>query len=725
MGYKDDNKKSYVHFVTPARLNKKWPSEYKFVLVENMDHLREVFNEFKEGETLFSMDLETSSLDPEVGIVVSVGISFDGVTGYHIPINHYDDDYNLYDEGMEYIYDKMVKAKRVMVFGGKFDVRFWEYHGCELGSRKDLRMSYVKFDMSKVKIYDVMVPVWLSDTNFKMPSLEWASLHFLGIKQPSFKETTAGVENFHYIHPEKAAYYGASDAICTFQLAVVTKKYFQEGGYAAKLDNWMVYPLNHLERERISLDRKALMHQEERMTERVAELEEEIFKEIGKPINLNSPQQVSEAFQSIGVDTGQYTKSGYMSTSIVLFERMTNEKLDKWPVLRKFVEYKQSYKILSSYIQVLAKEAKEVGYLRCNYKTCQVPTGRLASGKDEKNSYFSKINIQSIPKPDERLYYVLDLGDRGLFNKKENIIMGYQFILAEYDDGELVSGKDKFGDKYIGLAEGLDQDLNVRKAFLAGDSESEDKENDTEWIFCSIDYAAQELRIPTNFCREPIWLDAFVNNKDVHRETAINLMGKENYSKEARGKAKGANFGILYGMTAESLADRFRMSKAEGQEFYDNYKATLSTLFGWVDRICRRARRDGTAYTYFSRPRRIRYYFENNQAGFGYRTIVNTTVQGTGADVLKIAILKLWRNLYNHPENKNDARFLTTVHDEIDMALRRDRLEELLNIAVDSMRIELPEWPVPLEVEASLGYSWGNVFPFEKVGGEFRPLMKG
>ena len=1128
MGYKDENKKSYVHYVTPARLDKGWPANYNFILVESMDHLKEVFKEYREGETIFSMDLETTSLDPEVGFIVSVEVSFDGVTGYHIPINHYDDDYNMYDEGLDYVYEKMVKAKRVLVFGGKFDIRFWEYHGWEEEVHGDLRLGYVRYDMSKVDIFDVSIPIWLSDTNLKMPSLKWASLHFLGIKQPSFQETTAGVENFHYIPPEQATYYGASDAICTYRLTKVTMKYFQEGRYASKLDNWIIYPLNHFERERISLDGPALANQEVRTGERIVELENEIYKAIGKPINLNSPQQVSEAFQSLGIDTGQYTKTGYMSTSIVLFEQMSKEKLDRWPILKKFIEYKQSYKILSSYIQVLMKEDRERGFLRCNYKTTQVPTGRLASGKDEKNSYYSKINIQSIPKPYEMMYYVVDLGDRKLYNKTKNILCGYQFTPVEFRDGEVEPGEEKFGDKFVGMSEGMSQDLNVRKAFLPGDPECKDKENNTDWIFCSIDYAAQELRIPTNFSREPIWLDAFINNKDVHKETAIKLMGEENYNKEARGKAKGCsslesfvsterglirtknlkpedkiisiegkgqtykyeieerdcfeiefsngvkdtvttdhlystyrngklewvradamgvgdqvivgspkvfskeyhkysveegfrsdsyhgevvldeglayvlgvgmadgrlgfkgdrctgwsmvthentdfivevlkrygnplvdisenykevrmargsfceliyemigrakgkrvpedifsspksviesfiagyfdadgtcdrtracidsvneevigdlalllsylgivtnkylenidkyykdssgygskskikylyrlgikagrgmnrfrelpfreskkskrlekwsyegkenfgyafnrdyinevykkyknktkdalynyqegrikgvtqafaeevcsgvkdkfpteivsmrpvrekvfvmetenhtylsnmveshncNFGILYGMTAESLAERFRISKAEGQEFYDNYKATLSTLFGWVDRVCRRARREGTAYTYFSRPRRVRYYFENNQAGYGYRTIVNTTVQGTGADALKIALLKLWKNLFNHPDNKNDARFLITVHDEVDMAFRRDRLEELVGIAVESMTISLPEWPVTLEVEVSLGFSWGNIFPFYLEGGELRPIIK-
>ena len=81
-------------------------------------------------------------------------------------------------------------------------------------------------------------------------------------------------------------------------------------------------------------------------------------------------------------------------------------------------------------------------------------------------------------------------------------------------------------------------------------------------------------------------------------------------------------------MTAANLADQFGMSLSEGEEFYSKYKKSLPTLFSWEDRTKRRCKKEGTAYTYFGRPRRVSYYFQNGQAGFGYRTIINTIIQG-------------------------------------------------------------------------------------------------
>jgi DNA polymerase I-like protein with 3'-5' exonuclease and polymerase domains len=116
-------------------------------------------------------------------------------------------------------------------------------------------------------------------------------------------------------------------------------------------------------------------------------------------------------------------------------------------------------------------------------------------------------------------------------------------------------------------------------------------------------------------------------------------------------------------MSAQSLAERFHMTQAEGEEFYAKYKAALPTLFAWEHRIQNKGKREGTVYNYFGRPRRVRFYFTHGRVGFGYRTVVNNTVQSTAADILKISVIKLWRQLFYHPDNMNDIRFITTVHD--------------------------------------------------------------
>lgn len=701
----------YVHYVPPAKTNKNWPNAFNFVLVENMNHLREIFKNFEEGKTCIAFDLETTGLNPEEDFIVGACLCMDGKTGYYVPINHYIDKYNVYDEGLDLIYEYLTKAKKVFLYNARYDLRMMRYHGFDKNNeehKKKIINGYIKYDVSKIDFYDVSIGVWLADTNVKMPSLKFASKHFLGITQQTFQEVSEGVENFYYIDPEKCAFYGASDAICTYLLVPATIKYYKEAGFAGKLDNKVLYPLMCYEEQKIALDGDLLKPYEKEIRDRLEYLEKSIYKRVGYVFNLNSPPQVAEAFERLGIDTGHRTKTGYMQTGITLLSRLPDEVKKKYPIIGEFIEYKELYKVYSSYIKVFKKEYEERGYARCAYKTQQVPTGRLASGKDKKNNYFSKFNIHSIPKPKPAMYYVIDLKDRNLFDKKEHILMGYQLKPVEYEGDNIKDGRLIYGNSCIGVVEGYDPKLNARRVFIAN---TLDDKNPDEWIWCGIDYAAQELRIPANLSREPVWMNAFVSGGDVHKETAIKLFGEENYNKQMRKRAKGANFGILYGMTAVSLAESFGMTLAEGEEFYMKYKQALPTLFAWEERIINKARRKGTAYTYFGRPRRVRFYFQNNQVGFGKRTVVNTTVQGTASDILKITLIKLWKNLLNHPDYKNDVRFLTTVHDEIDLAIRRTRLKEILKLAEDTIRFELPEWPVVIDVESSIGFSWGDEFP--------------
>lgn len=229
--------------------------------------------------------------------------------------------------------------------------------------------------------------------------------------------------------------------------------------------------------------------------------------------------------------------------------------------------------------------------------------------------------------------------------------------------------------------------------------------------------SGQELRACANYSDEQTWVQAFLGDGDVHKATAIQLFGEQNYNKDARKKAKSINFGIVYGMSPYSLKDKFNMeSIEEAQEFYNRYKAALPQLFGWIDKHCRQVRKEGTAYSYFGFPRRVRYWFQSSDPklrAFGYRTATNTVVQGAGADILKLAVLRVWKSVLNNPEYKDDCWFICTVHDEINFAVRRSRAKEIILKLVDLMTLKIPGWIVPFEVGLEIGTKWGDCIPFK------------
>lgn len=709
-------KSDYKHWVGAVPKIENWYKNFNFVLVESMEDLESIFKDKKDYYMAF--DTETTGLDFEEIDLVGYSFCLDGKTAYYVPVYHFQYEGNLGEESVKFIYERMCEAKKVFMYNMRYDARIMEYYGYKENKAglDKRRWMYAKFDMSSVDYYDVSVPVWLADTNQKYPSLKWSSLHFLGIEQLHFDEVIENAGSFFYLNPsenEDTVFYAAADALCTFLLATATVKYFTEAKHSAKFDNLMLYPLLHYENERIWLDGDVLKNLYIIATDRVDRMERDVYAMIGGQINLNSPVQVAQAFERLGIDTGERTSKGTMSVGIKILADLPKEYVEKFPALKSYINYKKTAKLISSYIKPLLKEYERRGYCRFAYKTTEVPTGRLACGKDGKNSFFSPINAQSLPKPHVKMEDVFDLGDRNLFSNKDNIIMGYKFVYSSYDE----EGKHIIPDDptYIGWVEGMDDDLNIRMAIspkMLVDS------GDDEFLYCSFDYAAEELRIAANLSREPNWVDAFVHGDDIHKRTAVAIWGEEHYNRDYRKMAKYANFSILYGASSHSLYADSRYgfkSLQEAEDFYNKYKKALPTLFQWQDRLIYSARRKGMLQTFFGRPRRLRSYYENKQIGFANRSAGNTSVQGVAGDILKMVMIKLWRALFNNEEFKNDVAWRVAIHDEIGYTIRATKLMRILKIIKETQSVKLPEWPVEIITDPSVGWSMGRVYDFHMV----------
>lgn len=716
MAKKEKDKANYVPWVGAVPKIENWYKNFNFVLVESMEDLEKIFDGKKDYYMAF--DTETTGLDFEEIDLVGYSFCLDGKIAYYVPVYHFQYSGNLGEESVKFIYDRMCEAKKVFMYNMRYDARIMEYYGYK-DNKEELdkkRWLYAKFDMSKVSYYDVSVPVWIADTNIKYPSLKWASLHYLGIEQLHFDEVIEDAGSFFYLNPsdnQDTVFYAAADALCTFLLATNTVRYFQEGGWSAKFDNMMLYPLIHYENEKIWIDGSVLKEYYKIATDRVDKLERDVYNMIGNQINLNSPIQVSQAFERLGIDTGQRTDSGAMAVGIKVLADLPKEYVDNYPALRSYIEYKKTAKLISSYIKPFLKEYERRGYCRFAYKTTEVPTGRLACGKDGKNSFFSPINAQSIPKPHVKMEDVFDLGDRSLFSKKDNIIMGYKFVYSSYDE----NGKHIIPDdsRYIGWVEGMDDDLNIRMSIspkLLKD------DGDDEFLYTSFDYAAEELRIAANLSREPNWVKAFTSGDDIHKSTACAIWGEEHYNRDYRKMAKYANFSILYGASSHSLYADSRYgfkSLQEAEDFYNKYKKALPVLFQWQDRIIASAKRKGMIQTYFGRPRRLRSYYENRQIGFANRSAGNTSVQGVAGDILKMVMIKLWKALFNNDAYKNDVGWRVAIHDEIGYSIRATKLMEIMKLIKETQSVKLKDWPVEIMTDPSVGWSMGRVYDFHLV----------
>jgi hypothetical protein len=211
----------------------------------------------------------------------------------------------------------------------------------------------------------------------------------------------------------------------------------------------------------------------------------------------------------------------------------------------------------------------------------------------------------------------------------------------------------------------------------------------------------------------------------VNGNTAIKLFGEENYSKEARKKAKVASFGILYGSGAQGFNSSFpEMSLDECRQFLAKFKEALPSIEQGQAENVSYAREHGTINTGYGRQRRVRSYFQSGdraQMAFAERTVKNTVVQGTAADVLKLIFCRLWANVFKpYP----DVTFMSTIHDEVNFSMPKRLAREVIPICMECMTIRRDDWPVTLECSLSIGRdSLGDLIPFtyNKETKEFIP----
>lgn len=521
-----EDKNTYEHYVKPAQVMDNFEEIYKLEhrLIRSYDELYNFYkNEFKPN-TFFAWDTETTSLNAEQGVKTGdlvegkiVGYSFtqDGHIGYYVPVSH--PDYSLGYKALKIFYAMICRSKLNLLYNCRFDMRFLEAMTPEkYDYTPEQDEKIYKFDLSGIKYIDVQNTVWLADTNVAMPSLKKSEKHFLGWNPPTFSETIGDESNFGYLPAEQGYRYASLDALATYHLFFKTEKYYTEAGAAAKLDNDLLYPLMRLENTPINVDHDYLQSMRGDVLKHLEDLKKYLFETAGREYNINSGRELVTIFQQLGIDTGKRTKTGIMETNIKAIEGYVASHGDS-EYLNKLVEYKKLLKFDNSYLEKMLEmsEAENVAKhpIRFCYFTNKVPTGRLASGTDGKNSYFSKLNFQSLPKPHSHNYHVHKATPEQIANGED--LCGY--IFNDDPNGSL------------GLAEGQDPHLNVRKAFCPIDNDS---------VVVSVDMCAEELRLVANIYKEQTWIKAFNSGQDVHKSTACKIFGEENYCKEARKKAK-------------------------------------------------------------------------------------------------------------------------------------------------------------------------------------------
>jgi len=443
--------------------------------------------------------------------------------------------------------------------------------------------------------------------------------------------------------------YCGMDAYVTYQLTPLLATELQATPQLEKLFQQVELPLEtilaDMEYWGIRIDTQYLATLSYQIGETLEKLETQAYELAGEQFNLDSPKQLSYIlFDKLNLNRkkSRKTKTGY-STNHATLEKLQGDH----PIIDLILEHRSLSKLKSTYVDALPSLVNpETGRIYTDFNQTVTTTGRLSS---------SNPNLQNIP------------------------------IRTEFS-------------------------RQIRRAFLP----------QQDWLLVSADYSQIELRILTHFCQEPILVDAYQTGKDVHRVTAQLLFEKEDVTKEQRQLAKTINFGIIYGMGAQRFAREAGVSYQKGKDFIDKYHARYPFVFNYLERQKKSAIAQGYVETLLGR-RRYFYFtgspleqlkgsdpetIDLDRLNLGkneseaLRAAANATIQGSSADIIKIAMVKLHELLAPY-----QSRLLLQVHDELVFEIPPQEWEELSPKIQETMENAV-SLSIPLDVELHVGQNW-------------------
>lgn len=389
----------------------------------------------------------------------------------------------------------------------------------------------------------------------------------------------------------------------------------------------LVEVLASMEYVGINTDEAVLDEIDEKIIDKLKNLEEEIYSEAGEEFNINSPKQLGIIlFEKMDFPVIKKTKTGY-STSADVLEKLRG----KGEIIDKILDYRKFSKLKSTYIDGLkAVINKKTKRIHSRFMQTVTATGRISS---------TDPNLQNIP--------------------------------IKTEEGRL-----------------------IRKAFLASEGAR----------LVDADYSQIELRVLAALSNDEGMLDAFKNGLDIHRKTASEVfhVDYDDVNSLQRSEAKAVNFGIVYGISDYGLSQNLNIPRKAAKEYIDNYLGHFVGIKNYMAEEVKRGKEDGYVETIFKRRRYIPELNAKNFniRSFGERIALNTPIQGSAADIIKIAMVKVYNEL---KKRKMKSKLVIQIHDELVVDAPEDEVEEVQKI----MR-EVMENSVDLNVKLSVDMNTGK-----------------
>jgi DNA polymerase-1 len=244
-----------------------------------------------------------------------------------------------------------------------------------------------------------------------------------------------------------------------------------------------------------------------------------------------------------------------------------------------------------------------------------------------------------------------------------------------------------------------DEGERIRRAFIAGNP---------NWLIMTADYSQIELRVMAHLSQDPVLIDSFCSGEDIHRRSAAEIFGVpiEQVDDRLRDQAKAVNFGVIYGISGFGLAKGAGVSRKEAELFIERYFQRYQGVMRFIDETINQARENGYVTTMFKRRRYLPDLLAANRniRAFAERTARNTPVQGSAADIIKVAMIRVDEKL---KARQLQAKMLLQVHDELVFEVPPEEVDTVAAIVREAME-NVCEFSVPLKVDIKRGVNWGE-----------------
>ncbi len=617
------------------------------VIVRDEAALADLTAELDQAE-LVAFDVETTSLDKTTAELVGIALAVAPGTGYYIPVGHLARETQSETGQMSLFAGAPQLAAGQLPLQTVLDALRPSLTNPQIGKAAH----NAKYDYTILRRYgltvspitfDTMIAEWLTDPASKHKGLKNLAFHRLGIEMKGI-ETLIGKGKrqrpFSELPIEDAAPYSAADADVTLRLIPPLQKEIEAKNQQRilELELPLIPVLAEMEMAGIGVDVTFFRQMSQDLAARMVALEREIHEIAGEPFNINSTQQLSDVL----FDKLQYPKEGLKKTKSGHFSTASNVLLEMMRTERE----------AQTGLVARIIEYRELGKLKSTYVDALPqmagPDGRIHTSFNQTGAVTGRLassnpNLQNIPIRSE---------------------VGRQ----------------------------------IRRGFVAKPGH----------LFLAADYSQVELRILAHVSQDEALLEAFRQGEDVHTATAAAVYGipVAEVTYNQRRFAKAVNFGLIYGMGAFRLARDSELTLAEAENYIKEYFARFPGIQRYLDETKRLAKKQGYVETLLGRRRYFPVFKQpmtgsNRQAYLrAEREAVNHPIQGTAADIIKIAMLHLHEKLRDYR-----AQMILQVHDELVLELPEEEVGAVRPLVVETMSNAFP-LDAPLKVDHSVGRNW-------------------